>query len=94
MRDVSQPAVNPQQSAAAETSTTTSPDIVTLQDPHVTQDHVTWDWINNMHASSPFEMTLEEVTGMADSLMENDWSEWNLGESSGTLRNTPESAEI
>ena len=94
MRDVSQPAVNPQKSAAAETLTTISPDIMMSQDLHVTQGHVTWDWINDTYASSPFEMTLEEVTGMADSLTENDWSEWNLGESSGTLRNMPESVEI
>ena len=94
VRDVSQPAVDPQQTAAAETSPTTSPDLHALLSSQVTQDHVTWDWINDISASNPFEMTLEEVTGMADSLTENDWSEWNLGESFGTFQNTPESTEI
>ena len=94
LRDVSQPAIDPQQAAAAEASQTTSPDFNALQNPQVTQDHMTWDWINDMPTTSPFEMTLEEVTGIADSLTENDWSEWNLGESSGTSRNTPEDVEI
>src|SRR5688572_29850251 len=75
VRDVSQPAVLPQQTAAAEISQTTSPDLYEPQYPYVIQDHVTWDWINDMPTSSPFEMTLDEVTGMADSLTENDWSE-------------------
>ena len=94
LRDVSQPAVDPQQYAAAETPIVTSPDDATPQGSHITQNHVTWDWTNDTHAGTPFEMTLGEVMGMADSLTENDWSEWNLGESSGTFRNTPESAKI
>src|SRR5688500_7534845 len=92
--DVSQPAVNPQQTAAAEIPQTTSPDLFESQQPQITQDHVTWDWSNDMPTSSAFEMTLEEVTGMADSLTENDWSEWNLGKSPRTFRNTPKSTEI
>ena len=43
LRDVSQPAVSPQQSTAAETLTTISPDIMMPQDLHVIQSHVTWD---------------------------------------------------
>jgi hypothetical protein len=94
LRDVSQPAVDPQQAAAAEASQTISPDLDAPQYSQVTQDHVTWDWINDIPVTSPFEMILEEVTGIADSLTENDWLEWNLGESSGTFRNMLESVEI
>ena len=64
-----------------------------MQDSQVTQDHVTWDWIHDIPETSPFEMTLDEVIGMADSLTENDWSERNLEESSGMIRNAPERGE-
>jgi len=88
LRDVSQPAVDPQQGAAiSQESRTPDSNIHGVQ---VTQDHVTWDWSNDSPARSPFEMTIEEIEGLADSLTENDWTEWNLGESSGIFRNMPE----
>jgi len=93
VRDISYPAVDPQQSAARSRGQDVSPDPLTAQNPQVTQNHVTWDWINDRPMTNHFEMTLAEVTGMADSLTEDDWSEWNLEESSGTFRNTPEGAE-
>ena len=51
---------------------------------------MTWNWVNDSPARSPFEMTIEEIEGLADSLTEDDWINWNLGESPGTLRNIPE----
>ena len=99
MRDISYPAVDPQQSAAVTQSPL--PDEIRSadtslrpqqpqQDQQTTQGHVTWDWINDVPERGPFEMTIEEIEGLADSLTENDWTEWNLGEDPGTLRNIPE----
>ena len=88
LRDVSQPAIDPQQYTAT-SQDTTSPDDRPI-DQQTTQSHVTWDWVNDSPTRSPFEVTIEEIEGLADSLTENDWINWNLGESPGTLRNIPE----
>ena len=96
LRDISYPAVDPQQSATVTQSP--SPDEIRSadtslrpqqpqQDQQTTQGHVTWDWINDIPERNPFEMTIEEIEGLADPLTENDWTEWNLGESSGTFWN-------
>src|SRR3990170_1822736 len=85
VRDVSQPAVNPQQSTVI-SQDTTSPDDGPI-DRQTTQGHVTWDWVNDSPVRSPFEVTLSEIEGLADSLTESDWMSWNLGESPRTSRN-------
>ena len=96
LRDISYPAVDPQQSAAVTQSPspdeTRSADTSRMpqqpqQDQQAAQGHMTWDWINDVPASSPFEMTIKEIEGLADSLTENDWMNWNLGENSEILRN-------
>jgi hypothetical protein len=71
VRDVSQPAVNPQQSTVMSQDST--PPDSNIHGGQTTKGHVTWDWINDSPARSPFEMTIEEIEGIADSLTENDW---------------------
>ena len=70
LRDISYPAVDPQQSAKRSQGQDSSPDPSMI---NVTQNHVTWNWNEDMPEIGPFEMTIEEVTRMADSLTENDW---------------------
>jgi len=72
LRDISCPIIDPQQTAA------TSGD---AQQNHMTETStIAWDWDKDAPASTGFEMTLEEASGLAESLTENDWSEWNIGE--------------
>ena len=81
LRDISYPAVDLQQLAAVTQSpspdATRSTDASLMpqqpqQDQQTTQGHVTWDWINDVPERSPFEMTIEEIKGLADFLTKND----------------------
>lgn len=71
LRDISYPAVDPQQVAVMSHD----------PQPSTTQSERSL-WTDDAPEDDPFRLTVEEVTRLADSLTENDWTTWNFEEGS------------